>query len=189
VLLDRQRNLVAANSAALVFAEDMPDDLLEAPSNIYRTAFSPQGLAARIENFEEFSASVLRRLQRRVAITGERDIAALEQELRSLLPDGERQDEPIPADAEHDAGLPLVLRSRKGRLTFLTTVTMVGTALDMPLVDVVLVAFLPGTGQPARHSTSTPVSGRARPRPPGWTTPATTITTTGTSACASRASW
>ena len=59
IVVDRLRNLVAANQAVEVLTADVAPELLEPPANALRIALHPDGLAPQIVNFDEWSGHVL----------------------------------------------------------------------------------------------------------------------------------
>lgn len=143
IVVDRQWHLVASNTAAFVLVEDVAPALLEPPVNVLRVSLHPDGLAPRIRNLADWAGHVVDRLRRQALITGDADVAALEEELRGLLrgqgvPEGR-------AGGEHagEVAMPMLLDSAKGPLALITTIATFGTALDVTLAELALEAFLP----------------------------------------------
>lgn len=140
VVVDRRWDLVSANAAALgLLAEGVDPGLL---TNALRASLHPEGLAPRIENLPEYADHLLSRLDRQVAASGDRDLAALAAELRGY------PNMPEPATAPHDPGstlfVPLVLRTVDGtRLTFFSTIATFGTALDITVAELAIESFFP----------------------------------------------
>jgi hypothetical protein len=108
---------------------------------VLRIGLHPGGLAPRIANLAEWRAHLLDRLGRQVALSADPELAALLDELRSLPgpPDG---DHPGPDPAEALA-VPLRLRTDDGELTFVSTVTTFGTALDLTAAELSIESFFP----------------------------------------------
>jgi hypothetical protein len=79
---------------------------------------------------------VLHRLAREARLSGDPGLAALHREL-SLLPGGT---DPRPPDG---VAVPLRIRAGDGELSFLSTVTTFGTAVDLTAAEVSVEAFLP----------------------------------------------
>jgi transcriptional regulator with XRE-family HTH domain len=148
LVLDRHRNLVLANEALGLVTETIAPELLEPPANVLRAALHPRGLAPRILNFDEWSAHLVHRLRREVALTGDAELAALLEEL--IAYPGVRT-EPPPTDtlARGEILLPLQLRHGEGRLSFFSTVTTFGTAVDITLAELSLEAFYPADAETA----------------------------------------
>ncbi len=147
VVCDRRWDLVAMNAGVGVLVAGVDERLLVPPVNVLRLALSPAGLAPRIVNFDEWSAHLLDRLHRQVVLTGHPDLAALYDELAGL-PNVAVKHGP-PAESPPDLAVPLRLRSDLGELSFVSTVTTFGAALDVTLSEVTLEAFLPADAETA----------------------------------------
>jgi hypothetical protein len=98
----------------------------------------PDGLAPRIRNLGQWRHHVIGRLRREVAVSGSDALAELLGEIE-CYPGG--------FDDTHDLGgvaVPLQLEGPDGTvLTFLSTVTTFGTALDLTAAELSIEAFLP----------------------------------------------
>src|SRR5918998_754639 len=83
VAVDRAWNLVAANSPmyALTDAIDVDQALLEPPVNVMRVGLHPRGLAPLMVNLGDWHAHWLERLERRLAVTRNEELAALIEEI------------------------------------------------------------------------------------------------------------
>jgi len=147
VVADRHWTLVAANDALHVLTDGVSPALLEPPANGLRVMFHPQGMAPRIVNLDEYSAHILRRLRRRIAITGDGVLERLYQEL--LTYPGVEAEPPLGDTAGADIVLPLRLRQPDGELAFLSTISTFGTAMDVTLSELAIEAFYPATAATA----------------------------------------
>jgi transcriptional regulator with XRE-family HTH domain len=138
-VVDRGWNLVAANAGIGLLTEGASPALLEPPANALRIALHPDGMAPRTANLGEWRAHLLERLARQVALTGDEDLTALYNEL-SAYPGPPTEDY-----AGTDLGIfvPLRLRSGDEELSFLSTVTTFGTAVDITVAELSIEAFLP----------------------------------------------
>jgi transcriptional regulator with XRE-family HTH domain len=144
LVVDRTWNIVAANrTVSALLSDGVAPALLDPPVNAMRVSLHPDGLARRIENYGEWRAHLLHRLTRQVALSGDRDVAALLDEVRAY---------PAPAHAaseRHDAldntALFVPLRLRRGELTlsFLSTIATFGTALDVTVAELSIEQFFP----------------------------------------------
>jgi transcriptional regulator with XRE-family HTH domain len=147
LVVDRRWDVVAMNAGVGLLLEGVDPDLLAPAPNALRIALSPRGLAPRIANFAEWSTHLLDRLRRQVIVSGDDDLRALEEELRALPGVGDTDDGSFsrwPAEAPSPIAVPLRLRAPGGaELSFLSTVTTFGTALDITLAELCLEAFLP----------------------------------------------
>ncbi|WP_245234223.1 helix-turn-helix domain-containing protein [Mycobacterium sp. PS03-16] len=137
VAVDRNWDIITANAATAVLLDGVSDALLTAP-NAVRLALHPDGLAPRIDNLGQWRHHLLSRLRREVAASGAAELAALLADAESY-PGTEAE----PSGAA-EVAVPLRLRTRDGaRLTFLSTVTTFGTALDPAVSELSIEAFLP----------------------------------------------
>ena len=135
--VDRCWNIVATNAGAAVLMQDVAPRLLDEP-NALRISLHPDGLAPRIRNLGQWRHHVIGRLRREVAVSASETLAALLAEIESY---------PGGFDETHDLGgvvVPLRLAGPDGSvLTFLSTVTTFGTALDLTAAELSIEAFLP----------------------------------------------
>lgn len=140
--VDRHWQLLEANGAVAPILAGVAPELLAAPANVLRLSLHPAGLAPRIENYREWRAHILARLDRQIALAADAALAALREELAAYpVPAGSRPwrtGTPVSAIA-----VPLVLSGAAGRLSFLSTTTVFGTALDIALSELSLEAFYP----------------------------------------------
>jgi transcriptional regulator with XRE-family HTH domain len=136
LVVDRAWNLVAANRAVAVFTEGVAPFLLEPPANVLRLSLHPEGLAPRILDLAQWRRHVLHRLAREAHLTGDPGLAALHRELVAL---------PGGTEAAPPNGIVVPLRIRAGDavLSFLSTVTTFGTAVDVTAAELSIEAFLP----------------------------------------------
>ena len=138
VVVDRGWQIVHANAGAAVLLDDVAPHLLERP-NALRIALHPEGLALRIRNLGQWRHHLIERLRREAAVSGSAELAGLLAEIESY---------PGGFDETRDLGgvaVPLELYTSSGGqlLTFLSTVTTFGTALDLTAAELSIEAFLP----------------------------------------------
>ena len=145
VVVDRRWNLVLGNDAVAVLTEGVAPDLLEPPANALRASLHPRGLAPRIVNFGEWSAHVLHRLRRQIAVTGDPDVAALYDEL-AAYPGVATEPPPAEAAASAEIVLPVQLRHGDTVLAFFSTITTFGSPIDVTLAELAVEAFYPADG-------------------------------------------
>lgn len=162
LVVDRGWRLVAANPAVHALTEGVQAHLLEPPVNVLRLSLHPDGLGTRILNLGQWRAHVLDRLGREAALTGSAALTALHAEL-SALPGGYER-----APADTAVVVPLRLRTAHGELSFLSTVTTFGTAVDVTVAELSIEAFLPADAATAQalRSAGSRLSD-APERPPG----------------------
>jgi transcriptional regulator with XRE-family HTH domain len=141
--VDRGWRIVAANTGTTVLLRDVAQHLLEVP-NALRISLHPDGLAPRIRNLGQWRHHVIGRLRREVAVSGSDELGRLLAEIESY-PGGSVE--------THDLGgvvVPLMLEAADGvMLTFMSTVTTFGTALDLTAAELSIEAFLPADAQTA----------------------------------------
>jgi transcriptional regulator with XRE-family HTH domain len=143
VVVDRGWQIVHANAGAAVLLDDVAPHLLQRP-NALRIALHPEGLAPRIRNLGQWRHHLIERLRREAAVSGSAELAGLLAEIESY-----------PGGFDETRGLggvavPLELYTSGGQLlTFLSTVTTFGTALDLTAAELSIEAFLPADGATA----------------------------------------
>lgn len=140
LVVDLRWNLLAANAAVAPLMVGVADDLRTPPANVMRVALHPKGLAPRIANFAEWRAHLLERLKNQVAITGDPGLVDLLAEVQSYpVP-------PAPDRRPEDLGgvaVPFRLMTERGLLSFYSTTTVFGAAVDITLSELSLETFFP----------------------------------------------
>jgi transcriptional regulator with XRE-family HTH domain len=137
IIVDRYGDLVVANAALDVLTEGATAQLVAKPINIYRLALHPEGMAPRIANLSQWAYHILDRLQQESLRDPDDRLSSLLVELAAYVP--ERV-----VTAEHlGFAVPMKLRSRRGELRLMTTLTTFATAVDVTVAELKLEAFLP----------------------------------------------
>jgi transcriptional regulator with XRE-family HTH domain len=139
MVVDRWWDLVAANSAISLFTEGMPAELLEPPINVVRASTHPEGLARRIENFEEYAAHLVGRLRRQVELTADPRLAALLTEVRGYP----GVVEVAGLEPRGAALLPMRVPAQGTVLSFFSTIATFGTPTDVTLEELAIETFFP----------------------------------------------
>ena len=136
--VDRHWGMVAANRAVALLTAGVAEHLLQPPVNVLRLALHPEGLAPRIANFPQWRAHLLERLGRQAVRSGDPALAALHDELTAYPAGG-----PAPATDADAAEIAVPLRVRHGEheLTFISTVTTFGTAIDITVSELSIESF------------------------------------------------
>jgi hypothetical protein len=141
--VDRNWTLLSANKAIGVLMAGVADHLVAGEVNVLRLSLHPEGLASRILNFREWRAHILARLTHEIEVSAAPRLVALLDDLRSY---------PVPPHAMStravrvaDGGIvvPLTLASEGGPLSFISTTTVFGTAIDVTLSEVTIETFFP----------------------------------------------
>ena len=149
LVVDRRHNLLAANDALATMTAGCADHLLAAPANAIRIALHPEGMAPRTLNLAEWSAHLLTRLSREAAATGDAELEALREEV-AAYPGVHAAP---PAKDPPDAGILVPLRLKAGEdvLSFISTISTFGTAIDITLSELSVEAFYPANARTAEH--------------------------------------
>lgn len=150
--VDRHWNMLAHNQQVLLLMQGIAPELTQPPVNVLRVSLHPQGVAPRIVNLLGWREHLFERLRRQIAISADPVLVALLQELQAYpVPEGADAHEHIPANA---VAVPLQLRTPAGVLSFLSTITVFGTPVDVTLSELALETFFPSddfTTQAMRH--------------------------------------
>jgi transcriptional regulator with XRE-family HTH domain len=152
--VDRHWNLLAANPAAGRLLAGIAAALTVPSVNVLRVSLHPDGLAPRIANLPEWRGHLLERLRREVETTADPVLAGLLEELRGYpAPAGTvHRARPAPGGdgaADVPVAIPLRLRTDEGLLSFLSTTTVFGTAVDVTAAELVIEALLPADAHTA----------------------------------------
>jgi transcriptional regulator with XRE-family HTH domain len=159
VVVDRWWDLAGVNAGVALLTAPVAPHLLEPPANALRVTLHPEGMAPHIRNLPEWRAHLLDRLRRQVAVTGDERLAALQAEL-TAYPGGEAT---LPA---HEPGIavPLKIDVDGTELSFFSTISTFGTAVDITLAELAIEAFFPAderTADYVRSATMPSSSARA----------------------------
>lgn len=159
VVVDRVWDVVMSNSGAQAMLEGVAEHLLTPPLNVYRVSLHPEGMAPRITNLPEWTHHLMTTLDRQVAITRDR-------RLRDLL--DEVSDYPAARELRRSwrtrSGSPALLvplRMRTGpadstvELSWFSTNTSIGTPVDITLEELHVELF-----HPADEATAAMAGGR-----------------------------
>ncbi|MGZ5182650.1 MAG: helix-turn-helix domain-containing protein [Ramlibacter sp.] len=148
--VDRHWHMLAANRMLPHLLGGADAALLQPPVNVLRLSLHPQGLAPRILNLAQWREHLFERLRQQIHATGDSTLAALLDELQGYPA-------PAPADAvrlpgEHvGVALPLQLRAGDGTvLSFISTTTVFGTAVDVTVQELTLETFFPADAATAQ---------------------------------------
>lgn len=148
--VDRFWTLLSANRAAAALLKGVAGHLVAGEINVLRLSLHPDGLQRRILNFREWRAHVLARLAHETDVSGDARLAALLEELKSYpAPPREPPSRAHPG-ARGRIAIPLVLTSGEGRLSFISTTTVFGTAVEVTLSEVTIEAFFPADRETAK---------------------------------------
>lgn len=146
--VDRHWNIVSFNRAAGGLLAGVDQDLLEKP-NALRLALHPRALGPRVENFGEWRAHIVARLRQQIETSGDAGLEALMKEIVSYpSPPGATG----ASHATHERAAiitPLKLRVEGGVLSFMSTITVFGTPVDITLSELAIETFFPADAETA----------------------------------------
>jgi transcriptional regulator with XRE-family HTH domain len=148
VVIDRHWNVVAANRGVAYVNRDVAPELRAPPANALRIALHPDGLASRISNFPDWSSFLLAQLRREIDATGDPDLEALYEEV-AAYPGVATEEDLHDLPAPNEIMLRYELRLDDTDLALFCTFTTFGTARDLTLAELTIVAFYPADAQTA----------------------------------------
>jgi transcriptional regulator with XRE-family HTH domain len=149
IAVDRGWNLVASNGALGPLLEGAADELLQPPVNCIRLSLHPDGIAPRIINLGEWRAHLLHRLERQATLTADPALRELLEEVAGYpAPDHDEEDGALPQSGDVMVKLRLST-SDGGELSFFSTVTTFGTAVDITVSELSIEAFFPADAETA----------------------------------------
>lgn len=142
--VDREWNILQANAAAGFLLRSVDATFLRPPVNVLRVSLHPDALGSKVVNYRQWRAHIVHRLAHQVELTAAPSLAKLLEEIEGY---------PTPcntyANTESDPAtlsgiaIPFVLETGQGKLTFLSTTTVFGTAVDIALSELVIESFFP----------------------------------------------
>ena len=141
IAIDRHWNLVAANSVVPHLLAGVDPELLQPPLNVLRLSLHPKGLAPQIANLAQWRTHLIDRVRHQIAASGDPLLAALLEELQAFP---EPQGAALHLDGEHPGVvMPFQFTTPQGVLSFISTVTVFGTPVDVTLQELAMETFFP----------------------------------------------
>ncbi|MGV9378646.1 helix-turn-helix domain-containing protein [Nonomuraea sp. NPDC003707] len=148
VVVDAAWNLVAANSAAAMFMDGVPAELLKEPINVMRLSLHPDAMGGRLLNLAEVRAHLLYQLRRQAEGSGDARLAALYDELASYeYPGVDLNVAHVPGPA--DILVPLRIAAGDRVLSMFTTIATFGTPVDVTVSELAIETFWPNDEETA----------------------------------------
>ncbi|MDZ7842145.1 MAG: helix-turn-helix transcriptional regulator [Gammaproteobacteria bacterium] len=142
--MDRHWTLVTANRSVAPLLAGIDEALLQPPANVLRLSLHPGGLAPRIRNFREWRAHVLGRVAQQIDNSADPVLMELLEELKSYpVPPGSKPYQPGEQAALGGIAVPIELATDDGTLSFVSTTTVFGTAVDISLSELAIETFFP----------------------------------------------
>jgi transcriptional regulator with XRE-family HTH domain len=137
--VDRSWNMIAANAPVTTLIAGVDPSLLKPPVNVLRLSLHPKGMAPMIVNLAEWRHHLIERTRRQVRLTRDTALDVLLKEISAYPAPAEK----IGALPEDEIVIPLRLQTPQGVLSFFSTITVFGTALEITLSEISLEAFYP----------------------------------------------
>lgn len=148
--VDRHWTLVTANKAANIFTAEVDSSLLEPPVNMLRICLHPKGFTPQVINYSLWRKNVLEYLNRQVEITADAFLMELYQELKSYPKPKSSRKNLLTIEIDYSGfAIPLRLMTKEGELSFISTVTVFGTPIDVTLSELAIETFFPADGKTA----------------------------------------
>ncbi|MEZ2292419.1 helix-turn-helix domain-containing protein [Variovorax sp. RCC_210] len=147
--VDRHWNLVAHNALVPLLMEGAAPELLKPPINVLRLSLHPEGVAPRIANLAQWRTHLLERLQQQIAATGDATLQALHDELAGYPAPKVSHDAPALDTALSAVAVPFQVVMPSGVLSFISTITIFGTPVDVTLQELAVESFFPADEQTA----------------------------------------
>lgn len=139
--VDRHWNMLSHNRPVLALLKGVAPELMERPVNVLRLSLHPQGLAPRIVNLAAWRHHLVERLRHQISVSADPVLTALLEELQGYP--APSAGEPFEEIAHNAVALPLQLRTDMGVLSFISTITVFGTPVDITLSELALETFFP----------------------------------------------
>ncbi len=143
IAVDRHWTMVASNAAVGGILAGIDPAMLKPPINVLRLSLHPDGLASRIVNLAEWRDHLFSRLRKQIDVSGDAVLTQLLAELSEY---------PAPVGPLHAAHqtpaepgfvVPFRLATPAGVLSFISTITVFGTPVDVTLSELAIESFLP----------------------------------------------
>jgi transcriptional regulator with XRE-family HTH domain len=153
LVVDRHWNIVASNRGVAYVTRGVAAELRTPPMNALRIALHPDGMAPHIPNLADWSGYLLARLRRELEATRDPELESLYQELVAYPG---ITTEPDPANPANLNNIMLMheLRLDDTDLALFCTFTTFGTARDLTLAELTIVAFYPANSPTAEALTA-----------------------------------
>jgi transcriptional regulator with XRE-family HTH domain len=144
VVVDRWWDVLLSNSGAQRLLVGVAATLLGPPLNVYRVSLHPDGMAAHIDNFAEWAHHLLATLARQVAVTRDRRLQRLLEEVTAYPNVAALGTSWRTRDDHPELLVPLRITDADGTtLSWFSTNTSIGTPVDITLEELHVELFHP----------------------------------------------
>jgi transcriptional regulator with XRE-family HTH domain len=148
--VDRHWNLIAANKSVGILLTEVDPSLLEPPVNILRLCLHPKGFTPQIINYSEWRSNILEYLNRLITISADAFLIEIIQELKSYPPPKSMKNVLPSKEIDNSRfAIPLRLMTKDGELSFISTITVFGTPIDVTLSELAIESFFPANEETA----------------------------------------
>jgi transcriptional regulator with XRE-family HTH domain len=144
--VDRHWNVVLSNAALPQLYEGCSDALMRPPVNAMRLMLHPSSMGPRILNYAAWRAYSVSLLRRQIEANADSALRSLLAEV-AAYPCPASQDGKEAFDGPERLATPLRLATRLGPVSFLSTITVFGTASDIALSELALEMLFPADDQ------------------------------------------
>ena len=150
LVVDRHWNVVASNRGVAYVTRGVAAELLAPPRNALRIALHPEGLAPRTRNLADWSGYLVAQLRREIQTTQDPDLESLYEELvaypgiSTALSRVHRRLRKTSRSCTSSAS---TTRTSRSSATF----TTFGTARDLTLSELTILAFYPARSDVGHH--------------------------------------
>lgn len=157
VVVDRRWDVRLTNQAARRVVAAVPEQVRGVPTNIFRTALHPAGLAPHTRNFTSWSAYLLRQLH--LLAVADPEASALADEIATwpAIPPRHIWGRATPDHEQPDPVMSWQLRLDGRDLALYTVMSSIGTPTDITLAELTIELFFPAdsaTEEWLRHRTA-----------------------------------
>jgi transcriptional regulator with XRE-family HTH domain len=143
VVIDRQWNVLLANSASTALLDGLPAEVLAPQLNVYRLCLHPDGLSSRTLNFDEWGSYLLQQLRRSIVLSGDPDLVALLAEVTAYPNVAGIVETPLATSEDPPLLVPFRFDAGGEQLSMFTTLTTFGTPRDVTLDELAIELFFP----------------------------------------------
>lgn len=143
--VDRHWNLVAANAVVPLLLDGVAPWLLEPPVNVLRLSLHPEGLGPRLANAGQWRTHLLHRLQQQISASADGELQALHDEIAAypFAAHGAPATSAVASTVAGHIAVPFELHTELGTLSFISTITIFGTPVDVTLQELAVESFFP----------------------------------------------
>ncbi|WP_043005572.1 helix-turn-helix domain-containing protein [Comamonas testosteroni] len=147
--VDRHWNLVAANAVVPLLLDGVASWLLEPPVNVLRLSLHPEGLGPRLANAGQWRAHLLHRLQQQISASADGELQALYDEIAAypFAAHGAAATSAAASPIASHIAVPFELHTDLGTLSFISTITIFGTPVDVTLQELAVESFFPANAE------------------------------------------